>query len=524
MALTRRNTDLLRIRTIEDLENAPRLENGAYNLVGANLEGANLQGANLTGADLGGVDLGGVDLQNANLQGSNLQGANLDVTNLEAANLQGANLQGAFLRIANLEAANLQGANLQDAILQEAHIQDANLEDSNLQGANLQDANLTGANLEGANLEGANLEGANLHGANLEGAILEGAILEGDPEPDFDPDRAPADAPEPLGIAFGIHNAFNRIDLNKVNNFFRSNIENGNQRLREFNGMNSTQFKTYLRDNMNNLLNALSPEELTSLPTMPDGYYPRYIRNWREVWNTIFETRIRPTEFRQEIQTIICLSILFAQNQGVNFQKNYILSYLNDVAFAYPIGNADIHIGFENYVSCTKGSIERFVMSLNVASQTALTDPEVSEEIKTQYRRLKNILSGGVIDSRIVMELVTSWQNENKNIITEKIGENNEFRSNKDELVEQQKQALIQYLCCQLGLTVQELMSPENSSIQDTITYIFSDDNILDNTLGGRRKRTRKYKKKIIKHRKTKRLVKTKIKRKMKKKTMKKKK
>jgi hypothetical protein len=162
-------------------------------------------------------------------------------------------------------------------------------------------------------------------------------------------------------------------------------------------------------------------------------------------------------------------------------------------------------------------------MSLNVASQTALTDPEVSEEIKTQYRRLKNILSGGVIDSRIVMELVTSWQNDNKNIITEKIGENNEFRSNKDELAEQQKQALIHYLCCQLGLTVQELMSPENSSIQDTINYIFSDDNILDNTLGGRR--TRKYKKKVIKHRKTKRLVKTKIKRlrKMKKRTMKKK-
>lgn len=137
----------LRIRRINDLENAPRLENGAYNLEGA--EFVNF------------VNLNGVDLQDANLKDVDVRFATFVGANLQGANLQGANLKRSVFREAQLSNADLSGANLSFAVLR---------------GANLQNANLTGANLTNATLTGANLTGAILTDAVFAGAILSDVI------------------------------------------------------------------------------------------------------------------------------------------------------------------------------------------------------------------------------------------------------------------------------------------------------------------------------------------------------------
>lgn len=78
------------IRTIEDLQRAPRLSNGSYNLAGSDLEGAVLHGAHLEGANLRGANLTGTDFQNAYLTNANLTGAILT----GATNFTGADVTG----------------------------------------------------------------------------------------------------------------------------------------------------------------------------------------------------------------------------------------------------------------------------------------------------------------------------------------------------------------------------------------------------------------------------------------------
>lgn len=146
----------LRIRRINDLENAPRLQNGAYNLEGSEF----VDSVNLNGVDLQGANLKDVDVRFATFVGANLQGANL----------QGANLKRSVFREAQLSNADLSGANLSFAVLRGA----------NLTGANLTNANLTGATLTGAILTDAVFTGAILSdviGINPTDAIFTGAIF-----------------------------------------------------------------------------------------------------------------------------------------------------------------------------------------------------------------------------------------------------------------------------------------------------------------------------------------------------------
>lgn len=86
-------------------------------------------------------------------------------------------------------------------------------------------------------------------------------------------------------------------------------------------------------------------------------------------------------------------------------------------------------------------------------------------------------------------------------------------------MVAQQKDHLFHYLCCELGVTQEELM--RQKQVRETIEYMFSDDNILDNTLGGRRRKTRRKGKRKTK-KPVKRVIKTKRKINKKRKTYKK--
>lgn len=82
------------IRTIEDLQNVPRLPDDIYNLHRANLTDADLQGANLHRANLRRADLTNTNLAGADLTGADLTGAILRNTiffdDEQFANLDGA--------------------------------------------------------------------------------------------------------------------------------------------------------------------------------------------------------------------------------------------------------------------------------------------------------------------------------------------------------------------------------------------------------------------------------------------------
>jgi len=177
MALRRRNREL-RIRSIRDLENAPRLENGAYNLQGANLQGANLEGVNLQGANLQGANLERTDLRDANLEGANLEHANFEDARLGGVNLQGANLRGAYMHyIEDAEHVIFAGANMEQIRIEYTAFIESNLVSANLRNANMIDVNLDSSDFTRADLRGATIRDVILTNCNLEQTDFTDAVI-----------------------------------------------------------------------------------------------------------------------------------------------------------------------------------------------------------------------------------------------------------------------------------------------------------------------------------------------------------
>jgi len=508
-----------RVRTREDLENAPRNPDGnSFDLQNADLQDANLPGENFEYAILRGANL-----QGAILNGTNLQWTDFTNANLEGANLERADLYESILEGANLRNANLRNASLQDALLINANLNGADLRNADMRGTDLRGADLRNANLENANISRGFLNNADLRGANLLGTVIHRSIMTGANTEGIDqnilaralrrvPRRQQMPTPQALvrerqalaqarerreqiaqaqgvaavGLAYEIHNAYDKINVPDLVSFFERKIANGQQLGIEFSIMTNDEFLNMINTNMINFLSKLTPEELNAIPNKPAGYYPDEIRNWKHIWNALYNYRIVQFNFEnEEKKKLIGLSMYYASKQPTPFQVSYALCYLDENAFAYS-SSATFSFNF----SCSKGFVERFTTCLKAGVDTLLTT-ELPEDKELEYKMLKNKIQGGY-DVEVAKQLINEWQNDNKNIITE----NGEFRANKDELVAQQRDHLIHYLCCKLGVTQEELM--RQKQVRETIDYMLSDDNILDNALGGQRRR-RKTRRKIAK-------------------------
>lgn len=445
------------------------------------------------------------NLENAFLENADLRNANLRNANLTETNLSGANLSNANLRNANLTDADLDGTNLRGADLRNAYLHDANLRGANLRGANLEDADLSRANLRDADLRGTYLRrtilprGDNMRGVNIQGinhAIIAAALRRAPrpahipqaPETILEETRAPVMAVQEeqqhIGAAYEIHKAFDKINVPDLITFFETKIENGSEIGVEFSRMTTPDFlNNIINANMSNFLSKFSPEELNSIPRKPTGYYPEDITSWEHIWRAIYNNRLIHFDFEDtEKKKLIGLSLYYASKQPYSFQISYALCYLDENAFAYSSAYK-----FMRNFSCSKRFVERFTTCLKAGIDTQLT-AEVPEDKKLEYKMLKTKIQGGY-DVDIAKLMIEEWQSDNKNIITE----NGEFRANKNELITQQRDHLIHYLCCELGVTQEELM--RQKIISDTIEYMFSDDNVLDNTLEENEERKEKQEK-----------------------------
>jgi len=549
-----------RVRTREDLAGVERDEDNIYNLRNADLEHADLPGENLQHANFVEANLYNADLASANLEWADFENADLEMAILNEANLQQTNLESAILRGAQLRNANLLSATLVGATFTGANLTGAILRDTDMRGADLTGARIDGADFRGVilgvdeNVFFADTIGTYAHGPGDENEVFDDEDAEEEamellqnarrqnpidiqarrnrPRPERQTPRlrepvaranlprvpAPDVPQEVVGIAFEIHSAFDKVNVPDLISFLEMNTEDGDILKDEFASerMTHNTFLYLINHNMREFLTNFTEKEIKSIPRKPEGYYLPNISNWVDIWNYLYNERLKAISFNDSSQRqLIGLSISYAASQPTAFQTSYALSYLDENTFAYSSGNT-----FRKNIGCAKGMIERFITCLNAGIDAELTSTTITNDKKREYMALKNKIQGGY-DVYVAMRLITEWQNDNKNIITE----NGEFRANKTELVKQQRDTLIHYLCCELGVTENELMAKKE--VKDTIDYAFDDDNILDNTLGGNRKRITIQKRKIAK-RKTKKIAKkrkqTKRKTNQKKKTDKKKK
>jgi uncharacterized protein YjbI with pentapeptide repeats len=458
------------------------------NFVGANLEGfdsgdfeyAYLEGANFERANLKNADLSAFTLTNANLKSAILTNANLTNTGLENANLEGAYLEDADLRRANLEGANLiranlevanlgflvylDGANLTNANLQRANLEgchlirtnftEANLTDATLRESNLRNAILTGAILTRANIQDANLEGANINdAADLTDVDLESAFFNTrDYNEAFDYEENDEDTgvyDPPQGLAFEVHNKFTRIE--QLKNQYLEIINQPNKQYEDI--------YTYIKDNFTSNIIRLFPDDSEKL----------------NLFNTAFNQINNNDYFRipERYIDLIGKSIDFAFSQDDEFKKQYIITFLDESCRAYS--------GPRDNLSCPKGIVERFILSVGSAAQILCT-AECNNET---YQKLDELFY-----PKFDIDTVSSeWWNN--------LSESKEVT---DMSKEERKEHFKKYLRDKA-----KELNNYNDDIEQKITnYANEIDYSFENlTLGGRKTRKTRKIKKTMKNKKT---------------------
>ena len=343
------------------------------NLIGAHLEGAHLEGRHLENAILTGAHLEGAHLEYAHLDDAHLQGAFL-----MGAHLQGAHLGDAFLEDAKLMGAHLQGAHLEDAKLMGAQLMGAHLEGAHLISAKLMGTDLSGAHLMGANLSWADLTGARLDNTDLTGAILDNTDFTGTFFAHLNYDELPPGyVPQPpfAGVAYEVHNAFATFQ-SKQNEYLTIIVQS------DFKGVvaNFPQF-----------VNKKFKQNITEVFPGDDNKLTQF----NNVFNKSKDSlgRLDPENLQ-----LIYKSITFALSQDDNdFKVQYITTFLDETCNAYS--------GPGDNISCVKGILERFVLSVGNAVQNLCI---AGCENKT-YKELDILMN-----SKFIIEDAASswWENE----------------------------------------------------------------------------------------------------------------
>jgi hypothetical protein len=296
---------------------------------------------------------------------------------------------------------------------------------------------------------------------------------------------------EVAGVAYEVHNAFNKIDIQQLITFLNNKIRNP---IEEEEWGDTEDFFLFIQQKITNFVNELDMQILQNVPPKPLGYYPDPETTYTDIWRILY-SRIENLSFDKTEKQLIISSITYASEQSKIFKENYVLSYLNDTAFAYTTGNT-----LTSNFSCGKGMKERFVTSLVPAidametlgvSESKGEEETITSEKLKEYKILKGIIKGG-FDQELALQLIKEWlqNNDNKYKISNEEGK---FKENKEQLITEQRQNLIEYLCCELTVTETKLL--QNRKIKESIDYMFTDDGILDNTLGGKTKKNKNKKK-----------------------------
>ena len=184
-----------------------------------------------------------------------------------------------------------------------------------------------------------------------------------------------------VGVAFEIHNAFSKINLPNLVHFVRANAS-------ELIHMDYSTVDAFL-NNINDIFSVY--------------INTHFLDYTHEKKNSLLDHlkrvlgKIRCIDYDYEMDSIdmfrwefLRLIISFVMKQEVNFVENYINTFIEDSYKAYSSATMDP----EANISCPKGIIERFVLSLHSAS--VLLCPENFSKCPSPYKELIKLLCSAV--------------------------------------------------------------------------------------------------------------------------------
>jgi Leucine-rich repeat (LRR) protein len=179
--------------------------------------------------------------------------------------------------------------------------------------------------------------------------------------------------PLPGGIAFEVHNAFKKINKEKLNNFFKSKMEESLTPVKFIVPAQLNEFKLYVIKTITDLIN----ENITSASKRE-----KYLSDLNKINNS----HIKYFDLQQDQVDLITNILEYVKIQPSEFQKTYAKNFISGCARAYkgPQG-----------MSCAKGVLERFVTELVSAGVVGMTDPTMA---KPEYLEMIEIIENKTVN------------------------------------------------------------------------------------------------------------------------------
>ena len=256
--------------------------------------------------------------------------------------------------------------------------------------------------------------------------------------------------------SFQVHNATNKINFNKLNEYLQSKIN--------VSSPNNIIFPQLINNTITQIINDTINDNTikTTLLNQLQNIMTTRLNNYN------YDVALKP-----EVKNAIFYSLEYAKLQPVEFKQMYAETFVKDCVNAYNGNEAQS-------MSCAKGAIERVILSL---TNGCITNPENPE-----YAKIIEIIESN--PEKVILEYIQDWY---------KLHSTNKFPVGTT--TEQKKADLKAYLLNLLPNSLELI----NNKITETEEHIgFDDDNFEYN--GGKRRKTLKRKeKKAKKNIKTKR-------------------
>ena len=359
------------------------------------------------------VDISLPDLRDSNLSGANLNGMDfsgkmMSYSKFKCCDLVGTKFNNVIAISAEFLFSDLTGAEFIDAELSETSFQKTNLTGANFSGATMNDISLDDADMTRANISNASLIGGEFPGTNMQDIIYNNLtdtpslheainVPQGlidmehdDDEGDFDDDEYfPINDPI-HGVAFEIHNVFNKIDIDKYHEILKKSVA----AIRK-GGPRGNWDLPVIKHSFEHIIDQDFPKNDTEQARA------------KTKLNAINNLLQNSGELRQDnVMKLVSDTAQFVfEQKSSEFKVFYITSFIQDCYHAYsqPTG---LPFEDERGMSCVKGIVERFIWIIGDTVQAMCTN---AKKCKPLYKELLDVFGKNKLD---INELTQQWNTE----------------------------------------------------------------------------------------------------------------
>ena len=370
----------------------------------SDLEGDNLSGVNLNGMDFSGKKVDECNFSYCDLIGAKFNndasatGSEFAFADLTRAEFIDAELYGTTFSYANLTDANLSGAIMHDSIIEHTNMSRANVSNTSFQGTEFDTVDIQGIQYNNFT-EFPFLDGA----INIPEALLNNNIQ--------------INPVEPQGVAYEIHNVFNKIDIDKYHEIIiksatvlRRGLPRGNWEL----SVIKRAFETII-----------------------DMDFPKNDTEQSQAktkLNAIINRLKNSGELQQDnVMKLVSDTAQFVfEQKSPEFKVFYVTAFIQDCYHAYSHPTTGLPFETEQGMSCVKGIVERFVWIIGDTVQAICSN---KKKCKPLYKELLDVFGKNKLD---INDLTQQWSTE--------VLETEAFQDKTNMTKEQVKQNFINYM------------------------------------------------------------------------------